>query len=128
MMPSHRKGLKKKSNTAFPPCMTTCVSSSYLVSSCAQLPRTLCVHRARPALRSGSISSITPHACISVYPSIHTDHIHEIQIKSHALSTLIDTWCAAKGTDPCQEETEETKRRKKKMISLQKRYQEMQKN
>ena len=36
------------------------------------------------------IRRIYAHGRISVYPSIHTDHIHEIQIKSHALSTLID--------------------------------------
>ena len=55
--------------------------------SCAQLPRDIVYTGPDRLCGVESISSIPHHGHISVYPSIHTDHIHEIQIKSHALST-----------------------------------------
>ena len=54
-----------------------------LVRNC----RVYCVHRARPALLYPLCHLM---AASQSYPCIHTDHIYEIQIKSHAMSTLID--------------------------------------
>ena len=91
-----QKRVERESCTTLPPCVPTCVLPSYRLPILCSLVRSCRAHRVhRLCGAMFYIRRIYAHACISVYPSIHTHHCYEIQIKSHALSTLIDAWCAA---------------------------------
>ena len=88
-----------------PMCAHMCVafpSSSYLVLSCAQLPRTSYTGPDRLCGAMFYIRRIYAHACSQSNTRIHTNCIYEIQIKSHALSTLIDAQSTNIKTSPTE--------------------------